>query len=599
MKNRIIMNSKSLQAKFPEVYREFFSKCPIVVSAPGNFFWSGEYGALFGGLAVKQNVPIRVYVGLEPLNLPILEIGEVLQFVPSRTCFEPWLFPIIKKNGLISLLDDWLKNQQISEKTGFRINFLSEFPIGCGLSASGAASAGLATVIFLYYKLLSPQKIIHWSRAPVCELPLDKDFDQIFRIAWKIASIFHGGISSGASCFTSLAFSSYPILYFVEKGSGSNQKRYFAFRIDELEELDLKSISDWPIDFGLIYSGDVGSTEGAIKSLEDIRWNLTDIANEWRTIIKNKKIPKEQILFSEIIRKPKSEILEPYIKALATVSLEVLYGLSWVFESGASVPALRYLLGAINTNHKLSDPLGGSSWILDKLCYLINQKVRDLGDDLGAGCKLTGANKKGDILFVVNYHGLRDKIDELISELQKETKENIWLDYASWLDGFEEEGVKIEQLLAEGIYSKFISEGSISLKSWTKEGAVQTELASLEDFGKEKPKIDILLDAIENDVYIRGKKLTSKEIPSSSTTVEILGILLENLGKSISNSKLPESSYSQDRNEMQSKIVSPLVKAIKKITKKSLPLKVTGGLVEFRIKLDPSELNIKILNKIF
>jgi len=45
MQERIIMNSKSLQAKFPEVYREFFSKCPIVVSAPGKI--GGYKSAVF------------------------------------------------------------------------------------------------------------------------------------------------------------------------------------------------------------------------------------------------------------------------------------------------------------------------------------------------------------------------------------------------------------------------------------------------------------------------------------------------------------------------------------------------------------------------
>jgi len=78
-----------------------------------------------------------------------------------------------------------------------------------------------------------------------------------------------------------------------------------------------------------------------------------------------------------------------------------------------------------------------------------------------------------------------------------------------------------------------------------------------------------------------------------------LDILLNNPGKSVPNSQLPESFYSQDRNEMQSKIVSPLIKVIKARTKRNLPLKVSGGLVEFRMKLDPSDLDIRVLNKIF
>ena len=115
---------------------------------------------------------------------------------------------------------------------------------------------------------------------------------------------------------------------------------------------------------------------------------------------------------------------------------------------------------------------------------------------------------------------------------------------------------------------------------------------------QEKRKIDLLLDKVEGDVYIRGRKLTSKEIFSSSATVEILSILLENYGKTISNLKLPPSSYSQDRNEMQSKIVSPILAIFKKITNKELPLELSGGLTEFSMKVQTSDVNIKVLEKI-
>lgn len=606
------MNSKSLQAKFPEVYREFFSKCPIVVSAPGDFFWSGEHSILYGGLAIKQHLPLRVYVGLEPSNLPGLTIDEILAFVPSRFSFEPWATSAIKKKEVIEFLNQWLKNSRWNTKKGFKINAIHEVPTNCALDSSGACSAALTTALFLASNLTSSKIIDRWNQLPVCQLFSDKDFDQIFRTAWKIDYLARSGFATGAPCFIPLAHSPFPIVYFTDKKTEEisnldiiDQKKYFGFRIDELvnlgatNHLDLGAMSEWPIDFGLIYSGDVGHTESTLKSFKEVEWYLNDLFSMWRKILPKLNLPEDKILFSKIVKNPRFKIIEPYVNALTTISLETFYGLAWVLSYGSSEQAIRYLLRTINYSHKLLAPLNVSSPILDELCFLVDKYVRDLGDDFGAGCKLTGAGKRGDILFVVNYHGLRDQIFELISELRKETKENIWLDYASWIDGLEEEGVRVEQHLAEGIYSKFISEGSISLKNFTKEGVIQTEITSLEDFEKEKPKIDVLLDAIENNIYIRGEKLTSKEIPSSSTTMEILGILLDNLGKSISNSKLPESSYSQDRNEMQSKIISPLVKIIKAKTKKTLPFKVSGGLTDFKIKLDPSDLDIRILNKIF
>jgi hypothetical protein len=64
MENRIPMNSQSLQEKFPQVYQEFFSKCPIVVSCPRSFTWFGEQAVRYEGLSLRQNLPLRTYVGI-------------------------------------------------------------------------------------------------------------------------------------------------------------------------------------------------------------------------------------------------------------------------------------------------------------------------------------------------------------------------------------------------------------------------------------------------------------------------------------------------------------------------------------------------------
>ncbi|KKU13940.1 MAG: hypothetical protein UX17_C0005G0016 [Parcubacteria group bacterium GW2011_GWC2_45_7] len=62
MSLRIKMNSQSLQKAFPQVYRDFFAKCPLVVSAPRHIMWMGEYTVRHGGVAMHQILPIRGYV---------------------------------------------------------------------------------------------------------------------------------------------------------------------------------------------------------------------------------------------------------------------------------------------------------------------------------------------------------------------------------------------------------------------------------------------------------------------------------------------------------------------------------------------------------
>ena len=66
--------------------------------------------------------------------------------------------------------------------------------------------------------------------------------------------------------------------------------------------------------------------------------------------------------------------------------------------------------------------------------------------------------------------------------------------------------------------------------------------------------------------------MTSKDIVSQSTTVDLMIMLLENLNQDIQNTELERSSYSRNKNEMLSKVVIPFKKFIKKKTKKELKL---------------------------
>ena len=80
----------------------------------------------------------------------------------------------------------------------------------------------------------------------------------------------------------------------------------------------------------------------------------------------------------------------------------------------------------------------------------------------------------------------------------------------------------------------------------------------------EKESDIILLDTIEGTIRIRGDRLTSKDIHSQNSTIDMLSILLEHMGETVSNSRLPLSTYSQNKNELLSKVVLPIKKLSKK-----------------------------------
>ena len=97
---------------------------------------------------------------------------------------------------------------------------------------------------------------------------------------------------------------------------------------------------------------------------------------------------------------------------------------------------------------------------------------------------------------------------------------------------------------------------------------------------------------INNKIYLNGEKLTSKDIPSQNTTIEIITKLLESKGEEISNRDLPSSSYSNNKNEMVGKIIMPFLKFIEEKTSEQLQLICKGNINDFYLKMD--DINLRI-----
>lgn len=108
----------------------------------------------------------------------------------------------------------------------------------------------------------------------------------------------------------------------------------------------------------------------------------------------------------------------------------------------------------------------------------------------------------------------------------------------------------------------------------------------------------LFIDSIERKVYFNGEKLTSKDVPSQSTTVDVLEILLDHVGEDIENSAFPASSYVNNKNEMIGKIIIPLVRFIEEKASLELPLVCKGGISDFYLKLNSTELKIGMVKKI-
>lgn len=613
MGQRLTMNSTALQEAFPETYREFFTKCEIVVSAPASFFWAGEDGP-DGEVAVKQCLPLRTYVGLEAVSGSGLAIGN-RQFLQPRLRAFRQKPSSLRTPAVLQLLQS--EFARTGSPAGYRIHSLAEVPSGSGLATSACFSAALAVAVLLATRGLAVADVERWSGAPAEQLTTsDTPFDATFRLGWKLESIFHADASGGTGVFASLLGSAYPVVYTTERRTGNvashpysrlpldigedrsvlDRAQYWGFRLNEL--FGFKRYRQWPVDFGLLYCGTSTNSELAVSATQAVREQLKRVESAVDPALAARMAAKQSVL-PEFLKKygpghPSVAWWEVYARAVGVAAMETLGALRELLGRGYSEPQFGSLLRAVEISERLYRALAAPTGNVG----LLQARLRRLAIeyDVPFATKTNGPGRAGDVLFVAPLYAMEPLANRMVAKLRRELGASLWLDYASWLDGFEERGVAVEQHIGEKRQSKLLPSGTVAVQVWTSAGekTYSYPTTRLETAAR---SYDLLLDPIERTIAIRGQTLTSKELNSTKATLALLRALLANLGKSVPAAQLPVSAY-PDRTAMQGKIIGPLKQIFRERTGKELPLTISGGVGKnFTVKLSIDELTIAAVER--
>lgn len=608
MKKLTTTNSKSLKKQFPQIYTEFFSKAPLIVSAPASFFWSGENTTAEGGMIVMQQVPLRVYVSVGRGRENGIELDKYIYFSRVQNRF----LEAQIEESLDYKLRTFLKDYLNLNKGGLKISFLSEVRIGMDISVSAAFCSALAIALFIWEKRVSIEEVNAWANLSMPEIISNKNlkFDPIFRLSAKLRSIFHyDNVSSGASSFASLVATPFPIYYLSQpqkrklwptywgrKFSHLDKLWYLGGRITELFHIQESPI--FPIDFGILSMGKSEGILGIIRSTSKHRDRTKPIIPFLSKLSKNytdKILPFKNILKS---KDKESDIYQLYLNPLICESALTLFALRDLLTKGMNEQTINALSTAINSYQKISSAIGITSQQLDEVCNFLWSLQKSLyGFTVGA--KSLSGISLSEVLFVFPPRILRDRLEQIIKDLSQLLETEVIVEYASWIDGFEDKGPIVEQHLLNRIYSSFISEGAMQIKTISSEELIVSEIYTRDKFSKNKKIMPLLLDCVEEKILIKGEEMTSKEIPSSKTAIKVLKILFENVGKEVKNSIFGAGSYFEDRNELQSKIITPLNKTLQRRLGKKLNITLSGGITEFTIKLSPPSFDIYLLEKTF
>lgn len=598
MKTRVPSNTKALQEAFPERYREFFAKHELVVSAPAHCYLAGEHSARFGAPALIQKLPIRLFVGLQPLDRPVFELVEAPAeyYFPDRQTFVRFeVEPAVRRALSDFLTSAWQRSNAGRHKerpVGFAVSYLSELPSGRGFSPSAAFGSVLSVAFYLVSGELSIEELERWnSRESKSSI-----FEAVFRMAWKIEQLLHTNPPDGSLSFSALINSKSPVFYFTdwrpraEGGIGGvneiDKINYFGRSVASLYNLSDQALS---LDIALI---GVGSwLKPGFRSGQDfrraVRDRFSDLARRLSEVLGGAGSDLPRAHFLRAIEQPDG-VFASQIDALSFATLRALESLRPILEGEASPEAIREFISPLRMYQNALRWFELDSPELIEIRQHLNLEARRKGLYGLVANKLSGAGRKSDLLVVSPRGSFREEIVEAVSLFRRRLNGQASLDYASWLDGTTDgQAVHIEQWLERGLISPHIAGKTYRMLRLMEDGRLERSLVVQDALPELLRQARLTFVEEGEKIYIAGRALTSREIHSAKATLRLFQRLMIQPGTPVESRELNLKPYSDDRTELQSKLISPLKKIVNQRLKSQLPLLVSGGLAEYTVRLDP------------
>lgn len=604
-------NSQTLQERHKSLYEELYRSCPTVVSAPATLLWSPTYAVGPGGIALISKLPLRIHVGIEPKSTPGVEWGPVHYYIPEQDEFQVW--DQTKCNPiLLRMLEEAAR--QYSGKSGARIWMICEIPWYRGLNVDCLCGAAMATAWLIYLNAVSPSEVAEFVKLPSEKLLGSGAFEKVFRLAWKLDSIIANWLSDAQITFATLIDSKYPVLYFREKdpflfdhyrdygidhpSSYYNASDGLFFRGARMEELfQLDPNPAWPIDVALLFTGEEGDSRFVYQTRGAFKAKLDEAAG-FVTKALNNLVPetfRQTPKFLELGQEGPGQsagmnLFQVYRETSVPVSMTVFKAMHDLFQYGAAPHVLRDFFFNQNICQHILRLLGLSPLALSRPQTLL-RIVGARHTELGIATRLIGPGNHGCIMVMAPANTLAGIFSEALPLIREEVKKTVHCHWASWCDGnTASAGARVEQQVEANVYAPFTASASVTVREWNGDGKVGATLYTREKWDTEREKFDVLLDGKEGRVFVQGRALTSNQIHSAKQTIELFRKFMGNGGE-LAATDLPASCYRSDRNQMESKIVRPLVGAVKEATGKQLGLEIHGGLgSNFKVQFKPDKL---------
>lgn len=572
---RITMNTQSLQDKFPEVYRDFYARNDLVVSWCFILPWVREawtYSKSF--FRFKTSLPLKCYVWINKRNDKNIVFSWVNFFDISNKKFEK--IDYLKVNKEEEKIIDILKKELL--KLGFTswldIEILSETARWHWLWFSGVSSALLSYWIYFL------------SKESLQEDLLNTYFKEIFSFSWKLDFISRYWDTYGHnSIFTLIPNSG--ISCFITDKIDINLEN-----IDEIcniyyefKKINIDKNIELPFDYFLVFSWMPSDTK-QVEFYKKIEHSDNFISKFVEENISNNKKDIYLNKFSDV-----DFVSDLKFNMINLQNLNALYLLSEIYKKPHDYKLVDEFIKQINACRESVNFLENESNFAQDFLHLFKNNKVNQDEDIWV-CQVYSGKLWWWYMVVTKHWLSRNTIYKTVEWL-KRYYPNVELEYNSYIDWTCDDPVTVEQFISEWIYSKYIDKNKVVYKDnkwknylWDYSDIILNE------------KDWLIFDMISNKIFFNWEKLTSKDIPSQNTTIEVINRLLENINEEISNKDLPISSYTWSKNEMLWKIILPLLKFIEIKTWEKLQIVCKWSITDFFIKMWDVNLKIWTIKKI-
>ena len=577
-----------LRVEHGDVYKKFFCEHNLVFSTNNVIDrWIG-IGEAFNNFKIKQKVSTKTYCGVKFNQTGKATLNKLYEYDWIENSFVVTNFEdtVTDYRDIQKFLDEnfnpiWNKWVEIS--------FICENPRWHGFGAWDVVS--LLLVFSLMY--------VEWSITPAILKNYDKFLDsdiakELHHKAWSFADILMEWRSTGSDIFVSMKDSGMPVVYVSKNISNNHQYESENDKIktihrDIREFLWIKNkLNELPFDFGILYFGIDYDTDYVDQVSQIYKKEINEVQEYMHDKFKDNWILDNNFYFGDL---DYETFYNNFVEVGIILHFKLLKAFDEVLNNPLDENRIDKFIKIINEFGAFSVIIESNNTFLTDIKNTFNSLKLFDNEKIGV-CPLTLWKMWGSFLFVTPYKKSRRTISKLVEKYNYQWNK-MHMEYASWIDWYSDEWLKVEQDLSSEVFSEYLQSWSVLYKDNLWKNYIWDYNSILDRESKW-----LLLDCVEWKIYVNGKDITSKELLSQSTTVEVLECLISRFGETVASKELPYSSYTRQRNQMAWKILLPLKKLTKKYFWKEIDLDCTGGLGWFSLILNEKEIKIWVIKGI-